>query len=382
MKNIQAYIRRIYIVKKILIIIGKLYIGGAERVGRDIGFFADKSKYEIHYVVFEDIIGAYEKELEDVGCIIHHVDPPSSNYKKYYHCLVKIIKEEKIDIIHSHTMFSSGWAMLAGKKCGVPIRIAHSHTIRGPEKRGILKNTYEKIMRHIVVHNATDLIACGKGAGEWFYGAKTFSRKGKIIYNGIDLSEFEYNLAAREKIRNQYSLFDKFVIGHVGHLAPVKNQTFLLELMPKILNKKPNAVLLLLGEGEDRQKLNNIIIKNNLQDYVIMTGNVPNVGEYMNAMDVFVFPSLYEGMPLALVEAQTNGLPCCISDRIPEDAFLTDLIRVIPFDNNDTEWIRMICDANRKDSSSYGQQIYQMGFDVSGMLERIYQIYKREVIYE
>lgn len=362
---------------KVLIIIGKLYIGGAERIGRDIGYYADKTKYEIHYLVFGDEIGAYEEELKNVGCVIHHTASPSQNYIYYYQFLKDLIKTEKFDIIHSHTMFSSGWAMLVGKVCGVPIRIAHSHTIRGPEKRGVIKSTYENIMRQIIIHTATNLVACGKGAGDWFYGRKTFQKRGQLIYNGIGLGEFTYSEEARYEIRNQHEIQENFVIGHVGHLATVKNQSFLLRLMPDILKISPNAVLILLGDGEDKTLLKNQVKQLNLQNHVIMTGNVNNVGEYMSAMDVFVFPSLYEGMPLALVEAQTNGLPCLISDHIPEDIHLTDLVKAMPLEDASRQWICAITEARRADSSVYAEKMYQLGFDISGMLKRIYQLYEK-----
>lgn len=363
--------------RKILLIIGKLYVGGAERVGRDIGYYADKTKYEIHYLVFGEETGAYEEELGNTGCVIHHTAPPSESYLQYYRFLRNLIQTEQYDVIHSHTMFSSGWAMLAGKACAVPIRIAHSHTIRGPEKRGILKNTYEHVMRQIVIHTATDLVACGKGAGEWFYGAKTFQARGQLIYNGIGLKEFTYSEEARNKIRIRHRIQDCFVIGHVGHLAAVKNQKFLLKLMPEILKLKPNAVLLLLGDGEDKNLLESQIQQSDLQDHVIMTGNVHNVGEYMSAMDVFAFPSLYEGMPLALVEAQTNGLPCLISDRIPSDIQLTDLVKAMPTEGAESQWICSITEAGRGNPSAYGQIMYQLGFDTSVMLGQIYQLYEK-----
>lgn len=362
--------------KNILIIIGKLYIGGAEKVGRDIGYYADKTKYRIHYIVFEEEVGAYEKELEETGCIIHHLASPSSGYKTYYNSLVKLIKEEHIDVIHSHTMFSSGWAMLAGKVCKVPVRIAHSHTIRGPEKRNLIKTIYEKTMRRIIIHNATDLVACGKSAGEWFYGKRTFEKRGQLIYNGIGLKEFTYSEEARSKLRREKGFEDSFVIGNVGHLATVKNQSFLIKLMPDILKQKPNAVLLLLGEGEDRKILTKFINTLNLQKNVILTGNVPNVGEYMNAMDVFVFPSLYEGMPLAMVEAQTNGLPCVISDKIPDDVHLTELISSLSIENAD-EWVQKICNSKRDNPQMYGKKIYDMGFDTISMLEKVYKLYEK-----
>lgn len=363
--------------KKVLIIIGKLYIGGAERVGRDIGYYADKTRYEIHYVVFGSEIGAYEEELKLAGCIIHHTDPPSQSYYKYYRFLVKLIKSVKFDVIHSHTMFNSGWVMLAGWTCRVPTRIAHSHTIRGPEKRGFIKIFYESAMRKLIIHTANNLVACGNSAGEWLYGAKVFKKRGEVIYNGIELKEFVYNEKLRNKIRNQYNLQEKFVIGHVGHLAPVKNQTFLLKLMPEILKIRPEALLLLIGDGEDRKRLENLVSQLDLQEKVIMTGNIDNVGEYMNLMDVFVFPSLYEGMPLALVEAQTNGLPCLISDHIPDDSYLTDLVKAIPLEESKDQWISAIASAKRINAMSYGVKMYQLGFDISKMLKQIYCLYEK-----
>lgn len=361
--------------KKVLIIIGKLYIGGAERVARDIGYHADPEKYEVHYLVYGADKGAYEFELEEQGCIIHHMERPSKGYITYYKNLAELLKESHFDVIHSHTMFSSGWVMAAGRIYNVPIRIAHSHTIRGPEKRGLLKNVYENIMRRVVVRNATHLVACGKGAGEWFYGSKVFEARGKLIYNGIYLKEFIYSQDARDSLRSKYQLQDRFVIGHVGHLAPVKNQIFLINLMPQIIKSKQNALLLLLGDGTDQAMLLKRIEELQLEEYVLMTGNVKNVGEFMSAMDVFAFPSLYEGLPLALVEAQTNGLPCLISDCIPTDVHLTDLVKPMAIKQNSLEWIQAICEAKRADSAVYGQLMFEMGFDIQGMVKRIYQLY-------
>ena len=362
--------------KNVLIIIGKLIVGGAERVGRDIGFYADKKKYCIHYLVFEDDVCAYERELMDAGCIIHHMNPPSEGYRRYYKRLCELIAKEHIDIIHSHTMFNSGWAMLAGRQKSVLVRIAHSHSIKGPEHRGPMKNIYEKTMRLIIRHYATDFVACGKGAGNWLYGKHFFEEKGTLIYNGIGLEEFIYREDAREKIRIERKLQDKYVIGHVGHLVTVKNQIFLLGLMPDIIKRRPETILLLLGDGEDRSMIEQEIKRMGLSEHVILTGNVNNVGEYMSAMDVYVFPSLYEGMPLALVEAQTNGLPCVISNRIPDDVYLTDLVDPLPLEDSDEQWISHIIKAKRKTPEAYGKKMFEMGFDTQGMLKKIYKLYE------
>lgn len=360
--------------RKILIIIGKLYIGGAERVGRDIGVYADPTEFQIHYLVFGPEIGALEADVEEAGCKVIHMNSPDSGYGKYFCSLVKLICSEKYDVIHCHTMFNSGWAMLAGWLCGVPIRISHSHSIKGFEERPFLKNAYEKSMRILILLFATDLVACGKKAGEWLYGEKAFARRGILVYNGIDLQPYAYDTQKRACIRVQHDLEDSFVIGHVGHLAQVKNQEFLIRMLPELIKRMPNTVLLLLGDGDDRSMLMQLADELGVQDQVLLTGNVANVGDYLSAMDVFAFPSLYEGTPLALIEAQANGLPCVISDRIPTDAVLTEQVMRLPLDQ--THWINTILEAaGERDADSF-EIVKARGFDVSVMLDKIYRLYK------
>lgn len=362
--------------KKVLIIIGRLAIGGAERVGRDIGYFADPERFEVHYLVFGDEVCAYEAELLAKGCRIIHMAPPRGNHLLFLRELKVLLRRERYDVIHSHTMFNSGWAMLAGKSCGVPVRIAHSHSIRGNEKRGFVKNTYEKLMRCLILRYATHYVGCGEKAGQWLFGEKVFARGGILIYNGVSLDRFAFSQETRREIRSAQNLEGRFVIGHVGHLAPVKNQRFLLQLMPEILKARPNALLLLLGEGGDRAELEEMVRQLELGDYVRMPGNVDNVSAWLNAMDVFAFPSFYEGMPLAMIEAQTNGLPCVISDRIPGDVHLTDLITTLPLEDSTGGWVDALCAAERKAPECYVSQMRETGFDTMGMLKKIYALYE------
>jgi len=361
--------------KKILIIIGKLKVGGAEKVARDIGYYADKKEFNIHYIVFEDEVGSYEKELKESGCTIHHFDSPNKNHLNYYRCLKKLFQKEQFHVVHCHTMFSSAWAVMAAKKCGVPIRISHSHTIRGERKRGFIRNTYEGFMRKVIQRDSTHYIGCGKSAGEWLFGQEFFKKKGTIIYNGIDLLNFKYKSAKAIEIRKQYSVGNCFVLGHVGHLADVKNQAFIIRLLPDILKEKQDTVLFLIGDGDNRDKLKGLVHSLKLDDHVIFTGNVNNVYDYLNAIDVFVFPSFHEGMPLALIEVQTNGLPCVISDAIPEDVVQTDLVQYCSLEDPQ-KWIDLIFSSERSDSESYYKKMYDLGFDTSVMLNKIYRIYE------
>ena len=359
---------------RVLIIAGSLRIGGAEKVAADIGFYADPQKYTVHYVVFGSETGAYEPELTACGCRVFHFPQPSESYSGYLRELKQLIRTYHYDVIHAHTMFNIGWAMLAGRLDGVPVRIAHAHSALA-ERRSIKVRLYEAVMRFMILTCATDDVACGVKAGERLYGRRRFQKSGKLILNGIATQGFAFNAERRVAFRKELGLDGRFLIGHAGHLAAVKNQGFLLELMPEILKERPDAYLLLLGEGDDRPMLERKIRELGLEEYVRMTGNVRNVPDYLNAMDAFALPSLYEGMPLSIVEVQSNGLPCVISDRVPKDVFLTELIQPLPLENK-AAWVRAICAAKREHSEEYAARLMKSGFDVQTAMEKIYEIYE------
>lgn len=362
--------------KRILQIAASLRIGGAEKVARDIGLALDPKEYEVHYIVFGDEVGAYEQDVIEHGCKVFHWPSPAESYPKYLRSLRVLMRENRYDAVHAHTMFNIGWAMLAAKQCSVPIRISHAHSALS-NGSSIKKTVYEAAMRQMILQNATHLIACGNAAGIRLYGEKAYRDHGICILNGIDTAAFSYNEEARTRIRKALGLEDAFVIGHVGHLMAVKNQSFLIRLMPEILNRKPNAHLLLLGEGEDRPKLEKLIRDLHLEDRVIMTGNVRNVPEYLSAMDVFAFPSLFEGMPLSIVEVQANGLPCVLSTNVPKDVYLTDLITPISLDLS-TLWVEQICLLKRSNSSQYASLISQLGIDKHSTILKITEVYNKE----
>lgn len=361
---------------KVLTVISKLRIGGAEKVAVDIGVNADKDKYEFDYLVFGNEPREYEQLLVENGCRVICFPEPSESFFAYVKSLKKLVEENGYDVIHAHTMFNIGWAVLIGKICGVPVRVAHAHSAL-TEERNIKTRVYEAVMRFFILAFSTDLVSCGEKAGQRLYGKKTFRKKGKLILNGIDVDSFEFDGKKRTDIRKKLGFEQSFVIGHVGHLMPVKNQIFLIELMPEILKRKNNAVLLLLGEGQDRVMLQNKITQLGLDGKVVLTGNVNNVGDYLSAMDVFAFPSLYEGTPLSLIEVQSNGLPCIVSNTVPDDVFLTDLVNPLPLGEKE-EWIEKLCTAERAGAESYGEIMKNSEFTLSCALKKFYAIYKGE----
>ena len=361
--------------KRCLLITASLRIGGAEKVARDIGMNARKMGYEVDYLVFGDEVCGYEKELENGGCRMIHIPAPSESYSHYMKTLKHLMRENQYTVVHAHTMFNIGWAMLAARQCGVPIRIAHAHSALN-NGYGLKKTIYEKLMRSLILRNATDLVACGDDAGVRLFGKTAYEKRGKCILNGIDVDRFAFSKEARDRIRSELRIQDAFVIGHVGHLASVKNQSFLIRLLPQIIEKKPNAKLLLLGEGEDRDKLEKLIRDLKLDNRVIMTGNVRNVPDYLSAMDVFAFPSLFEGMPLSIVEVQANGLSCVLSTGVPRDVYFTDLLIPLPLECPD-DWAEVVCRAGRREPGRYASTLKDCGLDTEAIMRKYTEIYER-----
>ena len=361
--------------KYILQIAAHLTIGGAEKVARDIGMYANPEEYETHYVIFDEDIGDYGREVIEKGCKIFKFREPSEDYKEYFRELKKLMAKYPYTAVHAHTMFSIGWVMLAAKQMDIPVRVSHAHSalING---KSLMKSIYESVMRCLILAYSTDLVACGEKAGERLYGKGAYKKRANLILNGINTEIFRFSEEKRNEIRQQLNLQDKFVIGHTGRLAGVKNQSFLIELMPEILKKRENAVLLLLGDGDDRKMLEEKTDALNLKDKVIFAGSVCNVHDYLNSMDVFAFPSLYEGMPLSILEVQSNGLPCVISDTVPPDVFLTDLIHPISLNDSKDKWIETIISVRRNNSKDYPQELKHAGFDTQTAMEKVYRIYE------
>lgn len=361
--------------KRILLIIATLSIGGAEKVARDIGLNALSKGDLVHFLVFGDQVGEYEAVIRSHGGEIIHFPSPSAGYKSYYHSLKKLMRENRYDIVHAHTMFNIGWAMRAAKEVGVPIRIAHAHSALA-DGSSLKKIVYERVMRQLILHNSTHLVACGDAAGVRLYGEKAYQKSGKCILNGIDTRAFAFRPEAGTCIRKTLGLENSFVIGHVGHLAAVKNQSFLIRLMPSILEENPTAKLLLLGDGEDRSMLEKLICELGLSGCVILTGNVRNVPDYLSAMDVFAFPSLYEGMPLSILEVQANGLPCVLSTGVPKDVYQTDLIQPLSLDQPE-QWVHAICNAKRVNPEKYADELRRKGLDTHTVMKKFLDIYER-----
>ena len=368
--------------KKVLIICAGLCLGGVERFAANICLFAPKDEFEFHYLVFSGSETDFESECLENGATVITVKSPSLNHFEYIKTLRRLLLSNHYDVVHSHTQFNTGINMWVAKMCGVPIRLAHSHTTAHERRIPPKKQLYESIMRWLIKRCSTDYLACGKEAGEWMYGSRS-ERRGsisfKIINNGIDTALYRFSPEKRNQIRNQYHISEnEYLIGNCGTLSELKNQEYLIRLLPEIVHRRPNAKLVLIGRGKDgfQAHLQKIAEECSVSDHVLFTGPVMNVYAILSALDVFALPSLREGTPLALVEAQANGLPCVISDAVPHDAVVTDLVKSLPL--CDTEaWIDLLSGLERNNSEKYAEVVNCAGFGKVTAMNPLYDIYRR-----
>jgi glycosyltransferase involved in cell wall biosynthesis len=240
------------------------------------------------------------------------------------------------NIIHSHIDSLSGIPLSIAFLLGYKVRIAHSHS--SSEEKNI-KYPIKKLLRKIVSLSSTHNVACTYDSGRVLFGS---NNDFKIIPNGIDTSNFSFSMKKRTFIRNKFDLRNKFVIGHVGRFNSMKNQTFLIEVLAKATRINQNIILFLIGDGPLVEVVKEKVIKMRLESYVIFHQSTDHIERFYSAFDLFMFPSVFEGMPLALLEAQASNLICIISDKISTEAICSSQTKSLPIDKGTDEWVDSI----------------------------------------
>ena len=299
---------------------------------------------------------------------------------KTYFDLKKLVKEEAYDIVHIHSDLAFKLLIegMAAKHAGAENIILHSHCTGVDRGHRLIKRLMHEFSKPFLKFVGTDYFACSNKAGHWMYSDNIVeSGNYRIINNSIDCSKFRFNKETRKKIRNELSVQENaLLIGHVGRFMFQKNHDFLIDIFFKLREINDNAILLLIGEGELEEKIRNKVKKLKLEKYVIFLGVTNHVNDYMQAMDVFVLPSWFEGLPVVGIEAQASGLPCIMSDTITEETNLFGLVEF--FNLNDdplkcAELINNICKKyERKDT--YLDMI-NAGFDINN--NSLIDIYKQ-----
>jgi glycosyltransferase involved in cell wall biosynthesis len=320
---------------RVLQVLASLDKGGAETMIMNIYRKIDRTKIQFDFVVNEhESEYAYESEIRELGGGIYHVP----RYKVLNYLAYKLAWKRLLDehpgwrIIHGHHT-SSAFIYLRVAKSSNRITIAHSHTA-GCEIT--LKSGLKIIMRYWLRYIADYLFACSDKAAKWMFGKR--SEFAKIINNAIDTQKFVYDETIRKDKRAELRLEAKFVIGHIGRFQTPKNHEFLIEIFKVLRDKNDKAVLMLIGDGELRHAIEKKVNGYGLSSSVIFTGVRSDIPELLQTMDVFVFPSLYEGLGVVVIEAQAAGLPCIVANMIPGEAYVTELIEEVSLKDSANVW--------------------------------------------
>ena len=302
--------------------------GGAESMIMNYYRNIDRTKVQFDFLVHREEKGVFEDEIVSLGGEIYRVKPINPLFpKKYYVELNELLSKHKFKIIHSHINTFSYYPLKFSKKNNIPVRIAHAHTttqrlsinsiIRNPKES--LKILFKSANKNLVNKEATHLFACGGKAGNWLFGSLAY----KILPNAIDVSKYKYNLKKREELRENFGINNQFVIGHVGNFSHPKNYPFIINVFKHIKTLHANSKLVLIGGGQLESEVKVLAKSLGIIDDVIFLGVRSDVPDLMQMIDVFIFPSYYEGLPVTLIEAQASGLKIFASDTITNEITLT-----------------------------------------------------------
>lgn len=320
--------------------------------------YQDHSRIHMDLVTINAVSTSFRAELEKHGSRNYVLPYRNRNTLKYMFQLIKIIKAGKYEIIHVHGCSATmAVEMLAARIAGIKVRISHSHNTKCDHI------WVDRLLRPIFNLCCNVGFACGKEAGEWMFPRKEFS----IISNGVDLEKFQYDGSMRAQMREKYDLNGTFVIGHVGRFSIQKNHEKLIDIFSEVVKEFQNAKLVLIGDGEERDKIEQRVKRENLN--VLFVGLSDEIEEWLQAIDMIIFPSLFEGLPLVLVEAQAAGLPCILSDTISSDTKITDLVDFVELNSEPSAWLDAVKakynffdrEARRE---SVKQQIQDAHFDI------------------
>ncbi|ODG91991.1 glycosyl transferase family 1 [Gottfriedia luciferensis] len=348
--------------------------GGAETLIMNLYRNIDRTKIQFDFLTCKE--GAYDSEIIAMGGKIHRIPYITDvGHIGYIRKLDKFFRlNPNYKIVHSHMDKMSGLVLRAAKKANIPTRIAHSHNTKS--EGGLASQVYKWYAGKYIEPNATHLFACSESASRWLFTKR--SSESLILKNGIESERFQFSLNLRKQIRDQLDISDKaFVLGHIGRFNQQKNHLFLLEIFASLLKEMPSAVLILVGGGSLQAKIESKIKELQIEKNVKLLGIRDDIYKLLQAMDVFVFPSLHEGLPVTLIEAQGAGLTCIISDTITTEVDMgMGLIQYCSL-NDSEKWVEKILKEAKRNfkRGNAGSALIQKGYDIRITAENTQKTY-------
>lgn len=354
---------------KILYILGAFGSGGVESVVSNIHKNIDHSKFKIDFVLFNELDHSRKEALEQYNSKIYFIERSRKGIVKFIFETYKILRKGQYDVVHTHINESGLFSVIAGKLAGTSVRIIHSHnTSFGNNEK------FVPFFRLPFRLFSTQLVACSKAAGTALFGEKA---NFTIIKNAIDVEKYIYSPENRRHIRQHLELEGKFVIGHIGRLSYQKNHSFILEIYKKIVSVQKDTVLLIIGDGELENDIKNKVNQLGLENSVKFLGARDDVDKILQAIDVFLFPSHYEGLGISLIEAQSAGLRCIASDVITSEVKITNLVEFVSLNESAEYWAEKVLQySNGYERENMFNDIQNANYDIKSATKKLMKMYE------
>lgn len=335
---------------------------------------SDRDKIQFDFINIYGDKFYYKEEIESLGGRIYNVSNYNKNPFKFIKEMKKIIRENHYDIIHCNMNSAVFlWPIIAAKLARAKVIIAHSHN--ASSDKGLLKSAMHSINKHFIPFFANTYFACSEKAGKWFFSKRIInSNNFYVINNAISINDFKYSESVRNKVREELEIDnDTTVLCHVGRFTKQKNHVFLINAFKRIYTLNPKTKLFLIGTGPLIESTKNLVKNLKLDNNVIFLGQRNDVSKIMCAADIFVLPSLYEGLPLVGVEAQVSGLKCYISEKVTKELKLLEETEFLQLKLEDWEKISSF----KKEIDRSKCYLLCKKFDIKTCAEKLFEIYKK-----
>lgn len=358
---------------RILHIVQKMEAGGTQAFLMNLYRNIDRDKIQFDFLVEYEEKEFYDDEIISLGGKIYYTNfRKTLNVIKLKKTLSNILKEHpEYKIVHIHATAIGKICTDVAKKCGVKTIIAHTHN------NSAVKDWkyYPKILlRKLYTKGPTDFFACSEDAGRYTFKNKKFT----VVYNAIDIDKFLFKQEIREEFRKELNIEDKFVIGNIGRLHEQKNQSFLIDVFYEIQKRKDNAILLIIGKGPLENELKEKVSNLGIDNKVYFLGNRKDIERIYQGMDVFVLPSLFEGLGIVAIEAQVSGLPVIASTGVAKEANITNNIRNIDLSEPIDVWVEAICKTKVNNRKSIEDIVRKSKFNIKNNVKFLQEFYLKK----
>ena len=351
--------------KRILCILSILSAGGAETFLMKVSRALPPEEYQLDFIVSVEG-GCYTQEVLDRGGKIYRIPLRTRDPIGAFRGIWKVVRSNRYDCVLKLGETSIAAVDLIAAKLGGTTRLA-MRSCNALTGLSLTSRCIHSLLRPVLNHVANIKLAPSMLAAEFTFGKRCANREVQLIHNGVDLNVFRFDEEGRRRIREEFSLGDRLVVGHVGRFHEQKNHKYLLEVFREIRNQRHDAVLLLVGSGELEGKVRDQAKDLGLEDAIIFTGSRFDIPQLMSAMDVFVFPSFFEGMPNTVIEAQATGLPCVIADTITAEADITGLVKYLALSDSTEKWAETALESAAQNRRDTHQQILEKGYDIQSV---------------